>query len=185
MKNENRTTKNGKKLVAMVKSYLVTTKKEITVGTLNKRGENAKMFANVIPKKKIVEGTKVCLRIAYRKFNNDLLIYLHSFGWIELKEEELNEVFNSNKEIKIEELIFNSYNALSIKDKIKLINEYCPDIYNNYTKTETLLIAYLDGKDLNEVEKEIGIDKSVKYKIRKHPEKFEETFIKKLESKLA
>ena len=48
-----------------------------------------------------------------------------------------------------------------------------------------MLLAHLNGKDLNEVEKEIGIDKSMKYKIKKHTEKYEEAFIKKMETKLA
>ena len=46
-------------------------------------------------------------------------------------------------------------------------------------------MAYKNGKDLNEAEKEINIDKSMKYKIKKKPEKYEEAFIKKMESKLA
>ena len=184
MRQENRSFKNGKKITAEVKSYLVTVQKELISGKLDKRGEEARIFASVIPKKKVPEDARICLRIAIRKFNGNLLMYLHSFGWIELKDSEINEVFKANKEIKIEDLLYSSYNELSIKDKIKLINKYCPDIYTNYTKTEKLLIAYLDGKDLNEVEKEINVDSSLKYKIKKHPEKFEETFVKKLESSL-
>ena len=184
MRNENRNCKNGRKIAAVVKAYSVITKKEIVAGRLNKRGKGSKLVASVVPKKTVPEGARICLRIAIRKFNGNLLMYLHSFGWIELKDSEVNEVFKSNKEIKIEDLLYSGYNELSIKDKIKLINKYCPDIYTNYTKTEKLLIAYLDGKDLNEVEKEINADSSLKYKIKKHPEKFEETFVKKLESSL-
>ncbi len=184
MKNLQRKTKEGRKIAASVKSYLVTTQKELMAGKLDKRGEDAKIFANVIPKKKVPEGSRICLRIAYRKVNGDLLLYLHSFGWVEMKDEDVNVCFKASKEIKIGDLLFSSYSELSLEDKIKLINKYCPNIYNEYTKTEQMLLAYLSGKDLATAEKEIYVDSSLKYKIKKHPEKYEEKFISKLESSL-
>ena len=64
MRNENRTAKNGKKLVATVRAYSVTTKKELTTGRLNKRGKGNKLIASVIPKKTVPEGQVLSLRIA-------------------------------------------------------------------------------------------------------------------------
>ena len=185
MRNENRTAKNGKKLVATVRAYSVTTKKELTTGRLNKRGKGNKLIASVIPKKTVPEGQVLSLRIAYRKMNGNLLIYLHSFGWIETTDNELTELFAYNGTIDVEQLIDSEYRFLTTEEKFNLIQQNFPEEFENLTKTEQLLMAYKNGRDLNEAEKEINIDKSMKYKIKKNPEKYEEAFIKKMETKLA
>jgi hypothetical protein len=186
MRNENRNFKNGKKIAAVVKAYSVVTKKEIVAGRLNKRGTGSKLVANVIPKKTVPVDQVLSLRIAYRKMNGNLLIYLHSFGWIETTDAELNNLFIYNNGIMdIDQLIDNEYRFLSLEQKLILIQQNFPEELVNLTKTEQMLLAFLNGKDLNEAEKEIGIDKSMKYKIKKHTEKYKETFIKKMETKLA
>ena len=186
MRNENRKAKNGKKLVATVKAYSVTTKKEMIAGRLNKRGKGNKLVASVIPKKTVPENQVLSLRIAYRKMNGNLLIYLHSFGWIETTDNELTDLFSySNGIIDVEQLIDSEYRFLTLEEKLNLIQQNFPEELENLTKTEKMLLAHLNGKDLNEVEKEIGIDKSMKYKIKKHTEKYEEAFVKKMETKLA
>ena len=186
MRNENRNCKNGRKIAAVVKAYSVITKKEIVAGRLNKRGKGSKLVASVVPKKTVPENQVLSLRIAYRKMNSNLLIYLHSFGWIETTDDQLNELFSySNGIIDVEQLIDSEYRFLSIEEKLDLIRQNFPEELENLTKTEQLLMAHLNGQDLNEAEKQIGIDKSMKYKIRKNTEKYEEALIKKMEAKLA
>lgn len=180
-----RTTKKGRNIIASVKSYLVTTKVELMAGTLDKKGEEGKMFANVIVKKQIPVGSKLCLRIAIKKFNGNLLMYLHSFGWIEIGIDKILETFQSNKVISAEDLMYLDYSSLNIEQKIKALGKYFPEKFKELNKTEIMLMAFLNGKDLNEIEKEFAIDKSLKYKIKKDAEKYERTFIKKLEESIA
>jgi hypothetical protein len=180
-----RMTKGGRKIIASVKSYLVTTMVELTAGKLDKKGEEGKMFANVISKKQVPVGSKICLRIAIKKFNGNLLMYLHSFGWIEIESTKIAETFQSNKIILPEDLMYLDYSTLSDRQKIQSFNKYFPTKFEELNKTELMLMAFLDGKDLNEVEKEFSIDKSLKSKIRNHTEKYEKTFVKKLEESLA
>jgi hypothetical protein len=182
MEKQTRTTKTGTVIKASVKSYFVTTKIDITTGTLDQRGdETSKMFANVVPKKTLKAGEKVCLRMAYKKFNGNLLLYLHRSGWMEIAPEKLPEVFAANKTIVVDDLTSMKYEELSNIEKVKMLNKFFPGKYTEFTKTEQMLMAYLEDKDLNEVEKEIKVDKSLKYKIKKHADDFAETFAKKLE----
>ena len=185
MRNENRNFKNGKKIAATVKAYSVTTKQELTAGRLNKRGKGSKLIASVISKKTVPQDQVLSLRIAYRKMNGNLLIYLHSFGWIETTDDQLNNLFFYNGTIDVEQLIDSEYRFLSTEEKFDLIKQNFPEELNNLTKTEQLLMAYSNGEDLNEVEKAINIDKSMKYKIKKNTEKYEAAFVKKMEAKLA
>jgi len=180
-----RTTKTGRKIIASVKSYLVTTKVDLVAGKLDKKGEEGKMFANVISKKQIPTGSKLCLRIAIKKFNGNLLMYLHSFGWIEIAVDQIAETFQSNKTITAEDLMYLDYSTLNDEQKIKSFSKYFPEKFAELNKTELMLMAFLDGKDLLEVEKEFSIDKTLKYKIKKHADKYEKTFVKKLEESMA
>jgi hypothetical protein len=180
-----RQTKTGREIKASVKSYFVTTKVDITAGTLDQRGdETSKMFANVVPKKTLKAGEKVCLRMAYKKFNGNLLLYLHRSGWIEIAPDKLSEVFIANKTIVADDLTSMKYEELSNIEKVKMLNKFFPGKYTEFTKTEQMLMAFLNNQDLNEVEKEIKVDKSLKYKIKKHTEDFAKTFAKKLEEAL-
>ena len=182
MSENERKTKGGRKIIAEVKSYLVITKIDVSAGILDKRGTDGKLFANVIEKKVIPAGTKVCLRFGVKKFNGNYLVYMHSFGWTEV--ENLSDVFQSNKQV-IDDLLQHDYDKLTNKEKIELINRFYPSYFLNLTKTEKMLLAYLNDKDLNTTEKEISADSSLKYKIKKNPQKYEETFLKKLESNLS
>ena len=173
-----RKTKGGRKIIAEVKSYLVTTKMDISVGTLDKRGETGKLFASVNKDKVIPAGTKACIRFGVKKFNGNYLVYLHSFGWTEVTNFE--ETFISTKPIK-EDLLQNDYENLNITEKINAFKRFFPDYFSNLTKTEKMLMAYLEDKDLSEVEKEIAADSSLKYKIKKNTKEYEESFLKKLE----
>lgn len=177
-----RTRKNGTKIIAEVKSFLVTTKVEVKSGTLNKRGLDAKMFAEVVPNRIIAEGTKVCLRFGIRKFNGNFLVYAHSFGWIEVS--NMEETFIS-KDTEFSTLLQRDYMKLTNEEKIKALSIHFPTSVSNLTKTETLLMGLINGKDLNEVEKEIAADKSLKYKVKKHTDEYATTFIKKLEATIA
>ena len=182
MRNENRTFKNENKIKATVKAYTVYTNEEIEVGKLDKRGSTAKLIANVIVKKVIPANTRMDLRIAYKKFNGNTLAYCHGFGWIEV--EDLNKTFRTRNGQAIKDDVYETeYDALSNKEKAQLIKDSFK--LEELTKTEQLLIAYLDGRDLKEAINEIGIDKSMQYKIKKDPDKYIETFIKKYENQLA
>jgi hypothetical protein len=178
MKNENRQTKTGAIIKATVKSYFITVKEDIQTGKLKLKGENSRFVTDINYDKVVKAGEKICLRIAYKQANGKTLVYLHRNGWALV--DNLNDAFASSKEIK-EDLYESSYEDLSAIDKIKLFKTYCPEKFENLTKTETMLLAFLENKDLAEVEKEIAVDKSLKYKIKKHSEDFAKTFAKKLE----
>jgi hypothetical protein len=178
MKNFERQNKQGGVIKATVKSYFITVKEDIQTGKLKLKGENSKFVTDINYDKTVKAGEKICLRIAYKQANGKTLVYLHRNGWALV--DNLNEAFASSKGIK-EDLYDSYYENLSTEDKIKLFKAYSPEKFENLTKTETMLMAYLDNKDLNEVEKEIAVDKSLKYKIKKNTEKFENTFLKKLE----
>lgn len=177
-----RTTKTGKKIICDVKAYSVTMKKDMTVGTLNKRGIQNKMLASVNGKKVVEAGTKVCIRLGYRKYNGNALIYAHGFGWMEV--ENMAETFEG-KHTDFEGVIQADWNKTSNEDKIKLLKENFPEKFSGLNKAETLLMAVYDGKDLNEVEKEIAADKSLKYKVRKHTDDYAAKFLTKIEQQLA
>ena len=182
MRNENRTFKNENKIKATVKAYTVYAKQELIAGKLDRRGVASKLIANVKPVKIIEIGQRLDLRIAYRKFNGNTLAYCHGFGWIEI--DDLNAVFETRNGQPIKDDLYEAeYQALSIQEKINLIKDNFE--LNELTKTEQLLIAYLDGKDLKEAVNEIGIDKSMQYKIKKDPNKYMQSFIKKFENQLA
>ena len=182
MRNENRTFKNNNKIKATVKAYTVYAKIELIAGKLDKRGTASKLIANVKPVKTIEIGQRLDLRIAYKKFNGNTLAYCHGFGWIEV--EDLNTVFQTKNGQPIKDDLYETeYDALSNSEKAQLIKDNFK--LEELTKTEQLLIAYLDGRDLKEAVNEIGIDKSMQYKIKKNPEKYEEAFVKKFENQLA
>jgi hypothetical protein len=122
--------------------------------------------------------------MAYKKFNGNLLLYLHRSGWIEIAPDKLSEVFIANKTIVVDDLTSMKYEELSNIEKVKMLNKFFPGKYTEFTKTEQMLMAFLNNQDLNEVEKEIKVDKSLKYKIKKHTEDFAKTFAKKLEEAL-
>lgn len=174
-----RTTKNGRDIKAAVKSFLVVLNEDVKVGKLNKRGANdIKMFATVVPKKEIEAGTKLCLRVGIKKFNGNYLVYAHGYGWIEV--ENMEKTFTS-KDTNYETMLESNYTALSNKEKIQLIEKYYPNHFKQLTKTETLLMAYYNNLDLNEVESQISCDKSLKYKIKNHTDKYAVAMLKKIE----
>jgi hypothetical protein len=171
---EGRTTKEGRVIKAEVKSYRVAVKEDLVTGILNLKGEGSKFFANVTPKKVLPVGHRTSLRIAYKKFNGNTLVYVHGFGWAEV---ESMDVFD--KEIK-DDIYDIMFDELSATEKIKYMKKFVPEKFEALTKTEQMLLAFIDGQDLVEAEKEIQVDKSLKYKIKKHPETYEEAFLKKL-----
>jgi hypothetical protein len=181
MKNINRTTKTGEVIKATVKSYFITVKEDIQTGKLKLQGENSKYITDINYNKTVKAGEKICLRIAFKQANGKTLVYLHRNGWALV--DDLNEAFASSKGIK-EDLYDSSYEDLSMAEKIRLFKTYSPEKFENLTKTETMLMAFLENKDLAEIEKEIHVDKSLKYKIKKHADNFAETFAKKLEDTL-
>jgi hypothetical protein len=154
MKHEQRTTKKGNVIKAEIKSYRIMAKIDLVTGPLDQRGnDKSKLFANVIPKKVLPKGHRTCLRIAYKKFNGNLLIYTHGFGWTEIEPEKISEVFECSKRLNIDDLINLTYDELTKKEKIEMLNKFFSEKYTNFTKTEKMLMAYLNGKDLNEAEK--------------------------------
>lgn len=177
-----RTTKSGRKIIAQVKSFFVTLNEDMQVGKLDRRGSDTKIFANVLPKKELKAGEKVCLRVGIRKFNGNFLVYAHGHGWMEV--ENMEEKFTC-KSTNYEEILELDYLALSNKNKIRLLNKYFPQYFEKLTKGETLLIAHYDNKDLKEIENEISCDKSLKYKIKNHTDKYAEAMLKKIELQLA
>lgn len=177
-----RTTKQGRTIIATVKSFLVTLKEDVQVGKLNRRGSDTKVFASVLPKKELKAGDKVCLRLGVRKFNGNFLVYAHGYGWIEVEDMEKTFASKSNN---YEDLLELDYLNLSNEMKLKLINKHFPGYFENLTKAETLLMAYYDNKDLKEVEAEISCDKSLKYKVKNHSDKYAEAMLKKIEPQLA
>lgn len=214
MRNENRTFKNEGKIKATTKAYTVYAKMELIAGRLDKRGLAGKLVAHVKPVKMIPIGQRLDLRVAYKKIDGNTLAYCHGFGWIEVDDlnkvfdtknstpikNDLYEIeydlLNEEEKTKYQEMIKNAnkpkdkkdnkvikFEDLSNKDKVKYLNEKL--VLTNLTKSEKLLIAYIEGKDLKEVTKEIGVDKSLQYKIKKHTEKYEEKFINKFKAQLA
>lgn len=166
-----------------VKSIFVTVKENLTTGKLSTRDNNLKVFCNIVPKKTLSIGDKVSLRCAIRKFNGNFLIYVHSFGWVELEPQQLTEVFQS-KSTDFERLLTIDYLAFTSKQKIQAICQYNVGLVENLTKTETLLMGYYNGEDLNIIEKRIECDKSLKYKVKNHTEKYAMAFLNKLEQSL-
>jgi len=154
---------------------------DIETGKLDKKGEEGRLVANVIPNKIIPAGSKLAIRIAFKKFNGNTLVYLHSCGWAEVA--DLNTSFLSSKGIK-DDIYNGDYNELSNESKIKLLKRYFPAKFAQLNKTEIMLMAVLENKDLVEVEKEFAIDRSLKSKIKKDTKKYENTFIKKLEESM-
>ena len=82
MKNENRTNKKGNKLVATVKSYMVSPKEDIQTGKLMLKGEISRYYSDVKYDRTIKAGEKVCLRIAFKRYDGSTLVYLHCHGWV-------------------------------------------------------------------------------------------------------
>lgn len=177
-----RMTKGGRKIIAEVKSFLVTLNEDVQVGKLNRRGSDTKVFASVLPKNDIEAGTKLCLRVGIRKYNGNYLVYAHGFGWIEV--ENMEKTFTS-KNTNYETLLELDYVNLSDEQKLRLIKKYFPQHFENLTKAETLLMAHFDNRDLKEVETEISCDKSLKYKVKNHTEKYSQAMLKKVELLLA
>ena len=177
-----RTTKSGRTIIAEVKSFFVSLNKDMEVGKLNRRGTDTKIFASVLPNKILQAGEKVCLRVGIRKFNGNYLVYAHGHGWMEV--ENMYETFTS-KSTDYEQLLELDYITLSNEKKLRLINKYFPEYFANLTKTETLLMSYYDNIDLKEVETKIECDKSLKYKIKNHTDKYAEAMLKKIELQLA
>lgn len=177
-----RMTKGGRKIIAEVKSFLVTLNEDVQVGKLNRRGSDTKVFASVLPKKEVKAGTKLCLRVGIRKFNGNYLVYAHGFGWIEV--EDMEKTFAS-KDTNYETLLELDYINLSDEQKLRLIKKYFPQYFESLTKAETLLMAHFDNRDLREVEIEISCDKSLKYKVKNHTERYSQVMLKKIEALLA
>ena len=173
-----RTTKGGRKIIAEVKSFLVTLKEDVQVGKLNRRGSDTKIFASVLPKNTVKAGTKLCLRVGIRKFNGNYLVYAHGFGWIEV--EDMTKTFTS-RDTNYETLLELDYMNLSDKQKLKLIQKHFPQHFETLTKAETLLMAHFDNRDLKDVEAEICCDKSLKYKVKNHTERYSQAMLKKVE----
>lgn len=188
MKNENRTNKQGKKLVAAVKTYFITVKEDIQTGKLINKSETAKYCTGINFNKVVKAGEKICIRIAFKQITGKTLVYLHRNGWALV--DDLNEAFNYSKgEIK-DDIYSGTYEALTIEEKALVakemgekeptLREVALEKLGTLTKTEEMLLAFLEGKDLAEVEKEIIVDKSLKYKIKKHTDKYKEALMKKL-----
>jgi hypothetical protein len=188
MKNENRTNKQGKKLVAAVKTYFITVKEDIQTGKLINKSESAKYCTGIKFDKVVKAGEKICIRIAFKQVTGKTLVYLHRNGWALV--DDLNEAFNYSKgEIK-DDIYSGTYEALTIEEKALVakemgekeptLREVALEKLGTLTKTEEMLLAFLEGKDLAEVEKEIIVDKSLKYKIKKNADKYKEALMKKL-----
>jgi hypothetical protein len=188
MKNENRTNKQGKKLVAAVKTYFITVKEDIQTGKLVNKSEIAKYCTGVKFDKTVKAGEKICIRIAFKQVAGKTLVYLHRNGWAVV--DNLNEAFSYSKgEIK-EDIYSGTYETLTIEEKALVakemgekepsLREIALEKLGSLTKTEQMLLAFLEGQDLNEAEKTIVVDKSLKYKIKKHSDKFKDALMKKL-----
>lgn|SRR3712207_5867703 len=172
-----RITKKGKAIIAEFKSSMGFAKIDLEVGKLNKRGEEKRLISDVIPNesKKVHAGDKVHLRVAYKRPDGRFLVYIHSKGWTLVN--DLEQSFEVKNAKDLELLIYKTFDKLESDKKIELISENVNE--DELTKTEKMLLGYLQNKDLNTLEKEINCDKSLKYKIKNHTNKYVESFMKK------
>jgi hypothetical protein len=128
-----------------------------------------------------------CFNINNKKITKELLnqqFYMTKYeglsdeqkGYYEDEIKAIMENKNNVKKPKTKETKVKEYKDMDNKEKVEYLE--AQGKFNDLTKTDRMVIAFIKGNDMKEIEKQYNVDKSLKYKIAKKPEFIEKFFNK-------